>query len=147
MSQGSTSLKRFIDAQASAFEVALSEITNGRKQGHWIWFVFPQIAGLGFSETSKFYAIRDLIEAEAYLADPVLGVRLIQISRVLLGLVSNDALKIFGSPDNLKLKSSMTLFSTLKGANEVFNEVIIKFFKGSKDEKTLNILRNQKEMY
>ncbi|MEO6915869.1 MAG: DUF1810 domain-containing protein [Chitinophagaceae bacterium] len=138
------SLKKFIDAQSSTYEKAFTELKNGKKQGHWIWFIFPQIAGLGFSETSKFYSIKDIGEARAYLADPSLGPRLIEISNVLLTLGSNDALKIFGSPDNLKLKSSMTLFSTLETTHEVFDEVLLKFFNGERDEKTLNILRNQK---
>src|SRR3954447_8059945 len=96
------SLERFIDAQKSDYETALSEIKNGRKQSHWMWYIFPQIHGLGFSETSKFYGIKNLNEAEEYLKHQVLGNRLVIICEELLRLPSNDANKIFGSPDNLK---------------------------------------------
>src|SRR6476469_7431294 len=106
-------LKRFIDAQATSYANALSEIKNGRKRSHWMWYIFPQIQGLGFSETSRYYAIKDIDEAEEFLKDPVLGPRLLKICNELLQLRSNDAHSIFGSPDDLKLKSSMTLFSAL----------------------------------
>src|SRR5476651_2122605 len=101
------SLKRFTDAQQSVYPTALSEIKNGRKRSHWMWFIFPQIQGPGFSETSRYYAIKDLQEAEAYLRHPVLGSRLIEISKTLLKSAGNNATVIFGSPDHLKLKSSM----------------------------------------
>jgi len=104
-------LKKFLDAQDKSYEKALSEIKNGQKKSHWIWYIFPQIKGLGLSETSKFYAIEDLDEAAAYLNDPVLGKRLVQISQELLDLKNLSARQIFGSPDDMKLKSSMTLFS------------------------------------
>src|SRR4051794_15709032 len=100
------SLERFVEAQESDYEAALSEIENGRKQSHWMWYIFPQVQGLGFSETSKFYAIRNFNEAEEYLKHPVLGSRLILICTELLKLASKDANRIFGSPDDLKLKSS-----------------------------------------
>ncbi len=137
-------LKRFTDAQQSSYETALAEIKRGRKQSHWMWYIFPQIKGLGYSETAKFYAINSLSEARAYLEHPVLGSRLIEISEELLKLESNDANRIFGSPDYLKLKSSMTLFSALPNANPVFQEVLDKFFKGDLDEKTLQILATDK---
>ena len=133
-------LQRFIDAQEGIFHTALAEVMNGRKQSHWMWFIFPQIQGLGFSETAKFYAIKDLTEAAAYLKHPVLGSRLLDFCNTLLGLKSNDAHKIFGSPDDLKLKSSITLFSVVPGADPVFQAVLNKFFEGKKDEKTLRIL-------
>ena len=133
-------LQRFLDAQEKDYAVALSEIKNGRKKSHWIWYNFPQIKGLGFSETSRFYAIKDLQEAEAYLSHPVLGERLIQISNALLELPENDANKIFGSPDDLKLKSSMTLFASIDNTNPVFSKVLDKFFNGERDIKTLQIL-------
>ncbi len=101
-------LKRFIDVQEADYPIALSEVRNGRKQSHWMWYIFPQIQGLGFSETSKFYAIKNINEAEEFLNHPVLGSRLVHICNELLELKSNDANKIFGSPDDLKLKSSMT---------------------------------------
>jgi uncharacterized protein (DUF1810 family) len=132
-------LQRFLDAQQTNYATALAEIKAGRKRTHWMWFIFPQIAGLGFSETSRFYAIRDQAEAAAYLAHPVLGPRLIEISRSLLELESTDANRIFGSPDDMKLRSSMTLFAAL-GANAVFQAVLDKFFRGAADEQTLRRL-------
>ena len=135
-------LQRFLSAQEKSFETALSEIKRGRKQSHWMWYIFPQIQGLGFSETSKFYAIKDLEEAKEFLAHPVLGERLIRICNELLKLQEHDANKIFGTPDDLKLKSSMTLFSSLN-ANPVFDRILEKFFNGVKDAKTLEIIARQ----
>ena len=120
-------LQRFIDAQETSYEAALSEIKNGRKKSHWMWYIFPQIQGLGFSETSKFYAIKDINEAEEFLKHPLLGHRLVRLCNELLKLESDDANRIFGSPDDLKLKSSMTLFSSLN-INPVFQMVLEKFF-------------------
>src|SRR5687767_9070413 len=117
-------LKRFTDAQEGSYETALAEIKKGWKQSHWMWYIFPQIKGLGYSETAKFYAINSLSEAEAYLEHPVLGKRLIEISGELLKLESNDANHILGSPDDLKLKSSMTLFSALPNSGPVFQQVL-----------------------
>ena len=134
------SLKRFTDAQENFYTAAFSEIQQGKKTSHWIWFIFPQIAGLGFSETSRYYAIKDLQEAAGFLNHPVLGTRLINISRELLNLKTNDAHQVFGSPDDLKLQSSMTLFSSLPDADPVFNLVLEKYFKGVKDIKTLRII-------
>jgi uncharacterized protein (DUF1810 family) len=133
-------LERFIAAQSRDYEVALSEIKNGRKQSHWMWYIFPQIQGLGLTETSRFYAIKDIGEAQEFLEHPVLGNRLVSISRELLKLNSNDAHEIFGSPDDLKLKSSMTLFSSVDNADPVFKLVINKFFNGSMDGQTLEII-------
>lgn len=134
-------LQRFVDAQNASYETALSEIKNGRKQSHWMWYIFPQLAGLGFSETSKYYALRDLNEAKAFLKHPVLGNRLVEICGELLKLESNNANRIFGSPDDVKLKSSMTLFSATN-VNPVFEKVLNKFFNGTKDDKTLQIIGN-----
>ena len=133
-------LKRFIDAQEADYQIALSEVKNGKKQSHWMWYIFPQIQGLGFSETSKFYAIKDLKEAEEFLKHVILGVRLIHICNELVKLKGNDANKIFGSPDDVKLKSSATLFSSLPDTNPVFQSVLDKFFNGKKDSKTLQII-------
>jgi uncharacterized protein (DUF1810 family) len=133
-------LKRFIDAQDANYQIALSEVRHNRKQSHWMWYIFPQIQGLGFSETSKFYAIKDINEAEEFLKQPVLGSRLVHICNELLNLECNDANKIFGSPDDLKLKSSMTLFCSLHNSNHVFQLVLEKFFNGTKDNKTLRII-------
>ena len=136
----SQNLERFIEAQKTAYEIALSEIKRGKKQSHWMWYIFPQIQGSGFSETSKFYAIKDIGEAEEFLKHPVLGERLVRISNALLELESDNANKIFGSPDDLKLKSSLTLFSSLN-MNPVFQMVLDKFYNGMRDDKTLEILR------
>jgi uncharacterized protein (DUF1810 family) len=140
--QKENNLKRFIDAQQTDYSVALSEIRNGRKRSHWMWYIFPQIQGLGFSETSQFYSIKSIDEAEQYLAHPVLGQRLIEISNALLGLKTDNANQVFGSPDDMKLKSSMTLFSLLPGTNKVFQLVLDKFFDGLKDDKTLKMLKS-----
>lgn len=133
-------LKRFLDEQEEDFAIALSEIKRGRKQSHWMWYIFPQIAGLGFSSTSKFFAIKDLTEAESYLEHPVLGQRLIEISTALLEIEDKTAPQIFGSPDDMKLKSSMTLFGALKNTNPVFQSVLDKYFNGTKDQRTLELL-------
>ena len=133
------SLQRFIDAQEKIYSIVLSEITNGKKRTHWMWYIFPQIQGLGTSKTSKLYAIGDMQEAAEFLNHPVLGNRLVLICAELVNLKSNDAYSIFGSPDDLKLHSSMTLFSSVPGADPVFQKVIDKFFAGKKDEKTSHI--------
>lgn len=133
-------LERFIDAQKDDYQIALSEIKNGRKRSHWMWYIFPQIQGLGFSELSKLYAIKDLSEAEAFLQHPLLGSRLVGICNELLALEGNDAHAIFGSPDDLKLKSSMTLFSAVNNPNPVFQLVLDKFFNGTNDNQTLQII-------
>lgn len=133
-------LQRFLEAQEDDFELALSEIKSGRKESHWMWYIFPQIAGLGFSSTSIFYAIKDLTEAEEYLNHPILGERLIEISEALLEIKGKTAFQIFGSPDDMKLKSSMTLFAALNETNPIFQKVLDKYFDGAKDELTMQIL-------
>lgn len=139
-----TDLQRFIKVQDNSFDAALAEIKAGRKQSHWMWYIFPQILGLGQSETSKFYAIQNIREATSYLQHPVLGKRLIGICHELCKLGTNNANAIFGSPDDLKLKSSMTLFSSLTNTDAVFEQVLAKFFNGSKDLRTLEILESMK---
>lgn len=133
-------LKRFLEAQADDFETALAEIGRGRKESHWMWYVFPQIEGLGSSSTARFYAVKDRTEAENYLAHPVLGKRLIEISETLLGVEGKTAHEIFGRPDDLKLKSSMTLFGELENAHPVFRKILDKYFGGEKDSRTLELL-------
>lgn len=133
-------LQRFLDAQERDFGVALAEIKRGRKLSHWMWYIFPQIAGLGFSETARFYAIKDKTEAENYLSHDVLGKRLIEISSALMEIEGKTANQIFGSPDDMKLKSSMTLFGALDAANPVFQKVLDKYFGGAKDLRTIEIL-------
>jgi uncharacterized protein (DUF1810 family) len=136
----SHNLQRFLDAQQHDYATALAEIRAGRKRSHWMWYIFPQIQGLGFSETAQFYAIRDRAEAEAYMQHPVLGGRLMEISAALLTLENPNATRIMGSPDDIKLKSSMTLFAALNGAEPVFQRVLDAFFNGVPDAKTLQIL-------
>lgn len=136
-------LERFLVAQQADYAIALSEIKRGRKQSHWMWYVFPQIQGLGFSSTSKYYAIKNIDEAQAYLQHEILGKRLVEICNALLALETNDAHKIFGSPDDIKLRSSATLFAEVPGVDKVFELVLHKFFNGVKDNKTLQLLKAQ----
>lgn len=133
-------LTRFTKAQQNDYANALSEIEDGRKRSHWMWYIFPQVQGLGFSEASRYYGIKNLAEAEAYLNDPVLGSRLLEISNALLKLETNDAHAVFGSPDDLKLRSCMTLFAALPNTNTIFKQVLDKFFKGEQDKRTLQQL-------
>ena len=132
-------LNRFISAQERSYDAALREIKAGRKRTHWMWYIFPQIAGLGFSSTARFYAISSMQEAGDYYAHPVLGKRLIEISEALLALDTNDAAAVMGYPDDLKLRSSMTLFLAASG-DAVFQKVLDKFYSGKPDSKTLSIL-------
>lgn len=134
-------LSRFHRAQQRDYADALSEIRAGRKRSHWIWYIFPQIAGLGFSSTSQFYAIQNLGEAKAYLADPVLRERLLEISGALLELPSSDPSAVMGYPDDLKLKSSMTLFELADPDCPVFPAVLEKFYGGERDRKTIRLAR------
>jgi uncharacterized protein (DUF1810 family) len=133
-------LQRFLDAQRTDYATALAEITAGRKRSHWMWYIFPQMRGLGFSDMAHRYGIHDAAEAAAYLAHPVLGSRLLEISRALLALPGSDANRIFGSPDDMKLRSCMTLFAQVPGADAVFQAVLDKFFGGAKDAKTVQLL-------
>mgnify|MGYP003298389024 FL=1 len=133
------SLERFLAAQEHDYEIALSEIRNGRKQSHWMWYIFPQIQGLGYSSMAQFYAIKDRGETVAYLNHPVLGKRLVEITEALLNLRENDARKVMGYPDDLKLKSSMTLFYVVSG-RAVFKQVLDKYYFGELDEKTVSLL-------
>lgn len=134
-------LNRFIDAQLRDYPVALSEVKSGRKQSHWMWYIFPQIAGLGMSEISAYYSIQNIDEAKAYMEEPLLRSHLIEISEVLLELKSHDASKIFGFPDDMKLRSSMTLFAEACPDIDVFQKVLNKFFNGIKDQKTVDLLK------
>ncbi|UJH92164.1 DUF1810 domain-containing protein [Antarcticibacterium sp. 1MA-6-2] len=136
-------LNKFVAAQESTYSVALAEIKNGRKQTHWMWYIFPQIRGLGYSETSQFYALEHLEQAQQYLKHPVLGKRLVEISSALLDLPGDNATSIFGKPDDLKLKSSMTLFAEVPNTIPVFQKVLEKFFEGKKDPQTLEKLKQE----
>lgn len=135
-------LERFVQAQADSYARALREIKSGRKTSHWMWYIFPQLSGLGHSQTARYYAIRDRAEAEAYLAHPVMGKRLLEISSELLKLESSDATAVMGWPDDLKLKSSMTLFS-LVSREPVFRQVLEKYFRGEEDAYTVQAISRQ----
>jgi uncharacterized protein (DUF1810 family) len=134
-------LSRFLKAQERDYARALSEIRSGRKRSHWMWYIFPQIQGLGFSQTAQFYAIQDLAEAKDYLAHPVLGARLKEISSALLELDGLSASEIFGYPDDLKLCSCMTLFRMADLDCPIFQDVIDKYYDGEPDKKTVRILQ------
>jgi uncharacterized protein (DUF1810 family) len=137
----STDFSRFVDAQGfGTYEQALRELRAGRKRSHWIWFVFPQIAGLGRSETSRHFALTGAEEARAYLADRVLGPRLVESARALLELDGNDAVAVLGPVDAQKLQSSMTLFACAADDEPVFQQVLDKYFAGRLDEATTSRL-------
>jgi uncharacterized protein (DUF1810 family) len=131
-------LQRFVDAQErdGAYERALAELRAGRKEGHWIWFVFPQIEGLGSSETARRYAISGLEEATAYLKHPVLGPHLAEAAEAMLGLDTRDADAVLGGLDAMKLRSSVTLFAHVDQAAPVFRDVLNEFYGGVEDEAT-----------
>lgn len=133
-------LQRFIDAQENDYSLALSEIKNSRKQSHWMWYIFPQLQGLGFSSISNYYSIKNIEEAKAYLHHPVLGNRLIELCTALLQLATNDAHEVFGSPDDLKLRSCLTLFASIEETSIIFQSALDKFYNGQKDGKTLKLL-------
>lgn len=135
-------LTRFHEAQKGVYQEALREIRNGKKRSHWMWYIFPQIAGLGRSSMTQYYGIKGLGEAKEYLRDPILRERLTEISQALLALEIDDASQIFGWPDDMKLRSSMTLFSCADPGIAVFQKVLDKFFQGEKDELTLRILNH-----
>ncbi len=136
------SIDRYIKAQQNDYATALAEIKNGKKRSHWMWYIFPQLRGLGMSETARYYGIQSKQEAMDYLHNETLGKRLIEISEALLALPGNDPHYIFGSPDDMKLKSCMTLFASLPQTNPVFEQVLSKFHDGDKDEKTLQLLND-----
>ncbi len=133
-------LSRFLEAQKNSYDTALREIKAGRKCSHWMWYIFPQIRGLGYSAMAQHYAIWDLGEAREYLRHPVLGPRLIEISEALLALEESDPRRVMGSPDDLKLRSCMTLFQSAAPDQPVFGKVLNKFYGGSPDGRTLEIL-------
>ena len=133
-------LDRFLDAQRGDYAAALAEVRRGRKTSHWMWYIFPQIAGLGQSSTARYYSIRDLEEAREYYAHPVLGQRLREISGVLLELRGSDPVAVFGGIDSMKLKSSMTLFAVAAPDDPLFRQVLDKYYGGEQDVLTLRIL-------
>ena len=133
-------LDKYVSAQARDYDDALREIRSGRKRTHWIWYIFPQLDGLGYSPTAQYYGIRDLEQAKDYMAHPVLGPRLVEISEALLALPSSDPGAVMGYPDDLKLCSCMTLFEVAVPEEKVFGRVIDKFYAGHRDRLTLEIL-------
>jgi uncharacterized protein (DUF1810 family) len=134
-------LSRFLAAQAPVYDQALAELRRGRKESHWMWFVFPQLAGLGRSPTASFYAIESLAEARAYLAHDLLGPRLVECTRAVLGHRGLAAEAIFGAIDAIKLRSSMTLFEAAVDDPTLFAATLDAFFHGERDPATLNLLR------
>lgn len=135
-------LNRFIKAQADSYEIAYYELSNGKKESHWMWYIFPQICGLGKSDIAIYYSINSLEEAKQYLKHEVLGPRLIALVDILLNLKTNDPVEIFYFPDNLKLWSSMTLFMYADETNPKFKQVLDKYFQGRIDMATYNILKD-----
>jgi len=133
-------LERFVSAQEGVYADTLAELRSGRKRTHWMWFIFPQIDGLAMSAISKRYAIRSLAEARAYLDHPILGPRIIECCETLLALEGRSAAEIFGYPDDLKLRSSMTLFSIADPALAAFHSVLDKYFNGMPDERTIQFV-------
>jgi len=133
-------LEGFVRAQAGVYEQALAEIRSGRKRSHWMWFVFPQAYGLGSSPTSNRFGIRSLEEARAYLRHPVLGPRLVACAEAVLGVVGRSAREIFGSPDEVKLRSSATLFAAVSESGSVFERLLDAYFEGRPDERTLQLM-------
>lgn len=131
-------IERFIEAQEHSYECALEEIRRGRKESHWMWYIFPQVTGLGMSPISEYFAIKSLEEAKVYLNHEVLGSRLREISNVLLTLETSNPTIIFGPIDALKLRSSMTLFAYVSN-DEIFTKVLDKYYDGEKDERTIAI--------
>ncbi len=135
-------LSRFVAAQAGDYERALAEIKGGWKRTHWMWYVFPQFEGLGSSPTAQRYAIKSVEEARAYLAHTVLGPRLVECAEAALGVQGRTATEIFGSPDDLKLRSSATLFAAVSPPGSVFEQVLAKYYGGRHDERTLRLMGN-----
>jgi uncharacterized protein (DUF1810 family) len=133
-------LSRFLFAQEDVYDTVISELRRGRKETHWMWFVFPQLDGLGHSVMARRYAIRSIEEAKAYLEHPVLGPRLLECCQALISLQGKTAAQIFGDPDDLKLRSSMTLFSRVPDAPGEFTEVLEHYFGGREDQRTLEML-------
>lgn len=141
MSRGATGeLERFLTAQRGVYDRALAELRSGQKRSHWMWFIFPQLAGLGHSSTAQYYALQSLDEARDYLADPTLGARLKQCTEALLSLEGLSAEAILGPIDALKFRSSMTLFGLAAGPASPFQQALAKYYDGAPDPRTLELL-------
>lgn len=137
-------LQRFLDAQSHAYDAVLGELRAGRKSSHWMWFIFPQVKGLGHSGTAQKFAINSLEEAKAYLQHPVLGPRLGECTQLVLDVNGRSAEQIFGYPDHLKFRSCLTLFMTAAADNKIFTDALLKYFDGKPDTLTLDLLAHQK---
>ena len=133
-------LDRFVQAQEGDHARALAEVRAGRKRSHWMWYIFPQLDGLGSSATARRYAIKNLAEARAYLGHPVLGPRLVECAEAALGVEGRSAFEIFGSPDDMKLRSCATLFACVSPAGSVFHRLLDRYYQGKSDDKTLQLL-------
>jgi len=136
-------LARFVSAQSHSYEQALKEVSNGKKQSHWMWYIFPQIRGLGRSSTSQRYGIASANEAHAYLEHELLGPRLIAICEATLSIEGRSATDIFGRPDDMKLRSCVTLFAFVSDTNSIFHRVLDKYFDGKSDKRTERLLEEQ----
>lgn len=136
-------LQRFLDAQGHVYDTVLDELRAGRKSSHWIWFIFPQITGLGHSRMAQKFAIASLDQAKAYLQHPVLGPRLRECTQLVLNVDGRSAEQIFSSPDNLKFRSCMTLFMTATTDNQIFKDALLKYFEGKPDQLTLDLLAHR----
>ena len=136
-------LARFVQAQEADYDRAMSEIRSGRKRSHWMWYIFPQFDGLGMSATSRHYAIKSVAEAEAYLRHPVLGPRLQESIQAVLDVQGRSALEVFGSPDDMKLRSCATLFASISPADSVFDQLLARCFGGERDDRTLRLIKGQ----
>lgn len=134
----------FIEAQDNMYSVALKEIKSGKKKSHWMWYIFPQIKGLGKTEISNYYAIKNLEEGISYLENPILKGRLLEISQAVLDLNTKNIEEVFGSIDSLKLKSSMTLFHQIDKEEKIFIEVLNKYFNKELDKRMIELLRSNK---
>lgn len=134
-------LSRFLEAQADSYTQAINELRSGQKQSHWMWFIFPQFDGLGTSAIAHRYAIKTLAEAQAYLQHPLLGERIVQCTKIVNGLQGRSVRQIFGTPDDMKFHSSMTLFELASGANSEFAAALDKYFAGDRDTKSQELVR------
>jgi uncharacterized protein (DUF1810 family) len=136
-------LSRFLEAQMVTYEGAMLELARGSKKSHWIWYIFPQIEGLGRSDTAKLYSIKSLEEGRVYLEHPVLGPRLVEACEILLSLKEASMDEVMGFPDDLKLLSSMTLFEVVSDSNSIFTKMIEFYYEGRRDKASLDIIKSR----
>ena len=134
-------LNRFVEAQTNSYEAAMNELSQGKKMGHWIWYIFPQIEGLGSTDMTKLYSIKSTQEASAYLEHPLLGKRLVESCEILLSLNATSISEVMGFPDDLKLRSSMTLFEYVSLPNSIFSKVLIRYFDNELDETSIKLIK------